>query len=491
MNDVAEVDAVKEERLQKIWEGDKLGRRADADYLIRFLTRRIEERGEQRKEKSYVLNIDSQWGGGKTFFLDHFASHLKEEGYVVARVNAWEDDYVEDPLISVMAAIEAEMGSLLEESEPLRSAWKEVRKYAGPIVSAYAVGSGKFVSGPIQKFTGVNPFEVVQVWRKTRKQKQQASETIIDRFVQVKSEVGGFKEAFSIFLKKLDKKKKVPFYILVDEMDRCRPPYAIALLERVKHLFNIDNVVFVFATDTEQLSHSIGAVYGAEFASRKYLHRFFDLTYKFPKPSVEVFVDHLLEINPISKESFKTPEDEEVTSFCIGCFKDFNLSLRDIEQCVDTLHNVTTGWVGQSKPLEGVVMLPLIVAHHLRINIHHPWGDGLLELFEPVMMGNKINGMGWRVAPPISKENEQTPLQKSETSCWDLFAAYINLSVLHPSGLSQRDIAGLSHPIKDWERSIINQLSSEYHAGKYTRSQDYMVRSYPDVIASAGRLGKA
>ncbi|MBK7493258.1 MAG: hypothetical protein IPI17_15895 [Nitrosomonas sp.] len=67
---------------------------------------------------------------------------------------------------------------------------------------------------------------------------------------------------------------KKPLFIFIDELDRCRPLYAIELLERIKHLFVYQGIVFVIATDTEQLKHSINAIYGSGFDSTTYLRRF-------------------------------------------------------------------------------------------------------------------------------------------------------------------------------------------------------------------------
>lgn len=72
-----------------------------------------------------------------------------------------------------------------------------------------------------------------------------------------------------------------PIFILVDELDRCRPSYAVELLERIKHLFSIEDFVFVLGSDTEQLSHAIRGLYGAGFDAERYLKRFVDRTYKF------------------------------------------------------------------------------------------------------------------------------------------------------------------------------------------------------------------
>ena len=84
-----------------------------------------------------------------------------------------------------------------------------------------------------------------------------------------------FKIDMGLLLKEIGKEKELPLFILIDELDRCRPNYAIELLENIKHIFDIPGIVFIVATDSKQLSHSINAVYGSKFASEKYLKRFF------------------------------------------------------------------------------------------------------------------------------------------------------------------------------------------------------------------------
>lgn len=81
-----------------------------------------------------------------------------------------------------------------------------------------------------------------------------------------------------------------PLFIFIDELDRCRPTYAIEMLETIKHIFDMKNVVFIVATDKEQLEHSIKAVYGSGFNSRLYLDRFFSRSVTLTNPSRYEFI---------------------------------------------------------------------------------------------------------------------------------------------------------------------------------------------------------
>ena len=79
-------------------------------------------------------------------------------------------------------------------------------------------------------------------------------------------------------------------FIMIDELDRCRPSYAIELLEIAKHLFSVDKIVFVLALNRMELAHSVRGLYGVEFDAEGYLYRFFDLDYTLPSPNREKFV---------------------------------------------------------------------------------------------------------------------------------------------------------------------------------------------------------
>ena len=71
--------------------------------------------------------------------------------------------------------------------------------------------------------------------------------------------------------------------IFIDELDRCRPNFAIEMLERIKHYFDDDRIIFVASVNREQLIHSISKYYGTNFDSTGYLDKFFDRNVYLPK----------------------------------------------------------------------------------------------------------------------------------------------------------------------------------------------------------------
>ena len=71
--------------------------------------------------------------------------------------------------------------------------------------------------------------------------------------------------------------------IFIDELDRCRPNFAIEMLERIKHYFDDDRIIFVASINREQLIHSISKYYGTNFDSTGYLDKFFDWNIYLPE----------------------------------------------------------------------------------------------------------------------------------------------------------------------------------------------------------------
>lgn len=88
---VAVIELQKEDPFGAIWKDDFLGRGADARFITDFIRGQIELRRRSGRVASYVLNIDSPWGGGKSFFLSRLAAQLKTEGHLVAEVDAWKE----------------------------------------------------------------------------------------------------------------------------------------------------------------------------------------------------------------------------------------------------------------------------------------------------------------------------------------------------------------------------------------------------------------
>lgn len=120
-----------------------------------------------------------------------------------------------------------------------------------------------------------------------------------------------------------DNAKEHPVVFFVDELDRCNPNYAVSVLERIKHLFDIPNLVFVLAINKKQLCNAIQGYFGSmNMDSNEYLRRFIDIEYTLPAPQLEKFCNYLY-------DEYGFDEFSEIANVCnIQAFKVKEIGLR-------------------------------------------------------------------------------------------------------------------------------------------------------------------
>jgi hypothetical protein len=164
--------------------------------------------------------------------------------------------------------------------------------------------------------------------------------------------------------------------ILVDELDRCRPTYAVEMLEVIKHFFETKGCVFLIATDTEALQHSVNAIYGTQFKSEAYLKRFFNRKIRLSDISI---LDYLKSKNlPFDKYEDKglllvpfNGEQEGNLGFFAALFSGNKLELRDIEQALQqffaSLDYISIGNSDKKQVISTVVLMVGIVENMLEI----------------------------------------------------------------------------------------------------------------------------
>ena len=231
-----------------------------------------------------VIAIDSRWGTGKTTFIKMWEQFLISESISVLYFNAWETDFSDDPLVSFLGEMNEGLKGLIETSDTANKAWERTKSVGKQIArrgipALIKIGTGgildadKIIEDEISKAAGT------------------LASDALDNYLEQKDLIVEFHNAFAEFVEKSSNDKQL--IIFVDELDRCRPNYAIELLERIKHLFDIEGIVFVLALDKTQLGQSIGAIYGSGIDSDGYLRRFIDFEYRLKKPEIKKYIDSL------------------------------------------------------------------------------------------------------------------------------------------------------------------------------------------------------
>jgi hypothetical protein len=247
------------------------------------------------KDNAYVVNLNGAWGTGKTYFVTEWKKLVEEQGHIAIKIDAWESDYLNDPLAIIIA-------ELLEQIKSNIKNYDARFRNAERNVASAIFNMGKSILPIGSKIVGKHLFgeaatnEILDLiaaatGSATNHKALKDDLNMGDLGLEVANQHKRHKQFTQDFKKQarelvdfaLEDNPNKQVFIFIDELDRCRPTYAIEMLETVKHLFDIPNFIFVLSTDTNQLQHSIKAVYGNEFDSHEYLSRFFEQRLTLPE----------------------------------------------------------------------------------------------------------------------------------------------------------------------------------------------------------------
>jgi len=303
------------------WPGDVLARKSYADFLTRYLVSKTHSE-DGHASKSFTLALDAQWGQGKTFFITNWANDLSSASspHPTLIFDAWAADYGKEPMVSFMASFKEAIDTRIDGLVLKKNVKSKASKHLTSAISQFRhalVPTGKVVAkGVLQKLTGLAVDEIFDAAQSeasssradhlrgdslevVNKGLDEFFEKSLEDHTERKQAIEDFKESIESVLLELSENGGVtlPMFVFIDELDRCRPDFAIELLEGVKHLFGIPGVCFVVSTNIAQLSESTKAIYGVGFDGYNYLKRFFDVEYTLPAVSGTNFMRLLLKEN--------------------------------------------------------------------------------------------------------------------------------------------------------------------------------------------------
>ena len=315
------------------FENDLLDRRQSAQVLTRLVG---------AIEGPCVLAVDAAWGAGKTTFLKIWSQYLRNQGFPVVEFNAWETDYSGNPFVALSSELMMGLGkyqipALDKKIDVAKKFSKELLQLAVPHAIQLALNSvpgGQAVSEPLTLFV------------KDR----------LDTHQEVQNSIEEFKKALREMAEELAKQENHSLIVVIDELDRCRPTYAVELLEIAKHLFSVDKIIFVLAVNRPQLAHSIQALYGHGFDGEGYLGRFFDLDFRLSEPKRDNFIDALLGQNLTHSHILG-----DVKKMLRVFFGAHDLSLRQVAQTIHRLRLVLATIRDDRKPYIFIVVALLIL----------------------------------------------------------------------------------------------------------------------------------
>ena len=267
-------------------------------------------------EDSCSIALDGNWGSGKTFFVKqvkmvmdahnnhmifedeenrkeiiqickrHYKIEKSLEPQVSVYYDAWMNDNDDDPILSLVYTILNDVNTDFSFRD---------------------TDSLKLGAAIIEFFSGKNWYNIIDTLRGS------SPLDALSNQKEIEKTIGEFLDSLIV-----EKGKRL--IIFIDELDRCKPNYAVHLLERIKHYFSHDMVTFVFSVNTNELQHTIKQYYGSGFDGSKYLNRFFDLKICIPPIDTQAYY-RTLDFN----DRYYTYD-----LVCGAVIKAFRFELRDI-----------------------------------------------------------------------------------------------------------------------------------------------------------------
>ncbi|ULH03223.1 KAP family NTPase [Aeromonas caviae] len=268
---------------------DHLDRARYAQFLTGFLN-------QQDQSKPYVLNLNSGWGTGKTYFLKRWSEDLKKR-HPVVYIDAWRDDHSDDPFMTVISSIISQLRSKTSYDDDnlfVRGVSKSLSlfKAMGPLL--FGAAAKKYLGKDMSELAAMLDGESSDLSKEVGDAANNMAQFLISSHNKKSESVKALKKSIIDWIGSVigqNTEITGPTFVIIDELDRCRPSYAVETLETVKHIFDIPGVFFIIATDTEQLQHAIKIVYGSGFDAQTYLSRFFDSRFSLRETSLISFIE--------------------------------------------------------------------------------------------------------------------------------------------------------------------------------------------------------
>lgn len=306
----------------------------DRSETVAFISGIIEKSGGQ----PLVLAIDAPYGSGKSTLVNMLRSVLTNKNFQTIYFDAWRADHVNDPLVAMVAALDEVVSKDAVVRDKVKASLDIVKKVTGTVAKRGVVAAVKMATiGAVDLTDDVE--EILKDFA------GEMTTDLVGEFQREEKLISCFREALEKMVKQLPQaEKKEALVFFIDELDRCRPDFAISLLERVKHMFDVSNVIFVLSVDKAQLEAATAAIYGERINATEYLRKFIDLEFGLASPATVSFLDKSISragLDEVFQErtgSRETQSDREnFVNIMFALARIFNLSLRAQERCITRL----------------------------------------------------------------------------------------------------------------------------------------------------------
>ena len=380
-----------------------------------------------------VLALDAPWGEGKSTFIKMWRGFLTEKGVASVYFDAFENDYQQDPILS----ISSQLYELIDKNDSkTRTEFKKKALSALKIVgrAGIKIGIKALTAGALDDTIFEDTDSVGDASDEASEVVDKFIETQITKAEENRKSLSAFKDYLSSLGEKLGDGKNLIF--IIDELDRCKPNFALAILESIKHLFSVPHITFVLVMNRTQLEEAVRCEYGRGVDASKYLQKFVSIWASLPKSmNQHISVPKSYLRNCLSRMEYEATTQahqnaiqnfEELVEF-------YDLPLREIEKSLTNfaiIHNATNdGELNEDYLLLAVficitkVINPETYQKLSRKKITYTQlikETGLEKLSVDWWENEESHPLRWLLKYELSNENEASEMVKNLKNPWRL-----------------------------------------------------------------------
>lgn len=243
-------------------------------------------------EDPMVLVLDAPWGSGKTTFVKMWAGYLRQLGHPVIYFDAFANDYVDSAFLAIAGEVVSLSESAKSAKKPLHKKFLDKAARVGEVFlqSGVKIGVKAATLGALDvSDLGALKTVATDIGTEVSTKTGDYIKSLLVQRSQGRGALESFREALTELIDSLSPiaetegdSTRRPLIFIIDELDRCRPPFALELLEKVKHVFSVRSVHFVLVTHLSQLEGSVRFNYGPDIDAPTYLQKFYNLVVQLP-----------------------------------------------------------------------------------------------------------------------------------------------------------------------------------------------------------------
>ena len=362
-------------------------------------------------DEALIISLNGGFGSGKSTFFEMWQEYLEQESsqrFSVITLNAWEADFDRDALLAIISGFVKHF-----ESRGHKTDTDTLKQFGGKVAKvALSLGNqivrnklGVDVCEAKEKAEPIKPGLVAKACFEVYEDRQEAFRLLKNH------------------LRTIIESQDTPLIIMVDELDRCRPDYAVEYLETIKHIFDLKGLVFVLGVDSKSLSSSVKALFGSDLDFDEYYRKFVHRRVSLPtlvyrngdvlsQQKLEMFTKSLVEkyfhnqsARDAGRHSYHDWRNNDAET-CAEVFSSLALTPRQIHEVFRILAhvlNVTKDKMGKmfSGWQIGVVLMASLSVS--RNDIYQKIGGSKIELEDltnffktsPILSDNRAHGLWW------------------------------------------------------------------------------------------------